>query len=113
MSVNFEVETRMSMFVRLGDEREQEAWAEFVRNYGPMIAAWCFRQGLGESEAADVTQTVLVKLVGVMRDSRYDPAKGSFRSWLKTVTNNAVRDVMRTWKKPGRTKLAPSPPKTL
>lgn len=101
MSVNFDVPTRVSIFVRL-QENEEQAWNHFVQQYGPMIAAWCLRHSLDESEAADVTQTVLVKLVQVMRESRYDPAKGSFRSWLKSVTNNAVRDLMRTWSRPGK-----------
>ena len=101
MSVNFDVPTRMSMFGHLQNNEEQ-AWSEFVRQYGPMIATWCMRYSLDENETADVTQTVLIKLVQVMRESRYDPDKGSFRGWLKTVTNNAVRDVIRTWNKPGR-----------
>lgn len=101
MSVNFDIPTRASMFVRL-QENQELAWTQFVEEYGPMIVAWCLRHSLNESEAADVAQTVLVKLVQVMRDSKYDPEKGSFRSWLKTVTNNAVRDVMQTWKRPIR-----------
>lgn len=101
MSVNFDIPTRHSMFARLHDDDEQ-AWSRFVKQYSPMIAAWCLRQSLTESEAADVTQNVLVKLVPIMRESRYDPTKGNFRSWLKTVTNNAVCDVMRTWNRPGK-----------
>jgi RNA polymerase sigma-70 factor (ECF subfamily) len=101
MSVDFDIPTRISMFIRLQENQEQ-AWQEFVQQYGPMIAAWCLRHSLDESEAADVTQNVLVKLVQVMRKSKYDPKKGNFRSWLKTVTNNAVRDLMRTWNRPGR-----------
>lgn len=100
MAVNFDVPTRPSMFIHLRDD-EGKAWGRFVEEYGPMIAAWCLRQNLTEAESADVTQNVLIKLVSVMRESRYDPKQGSFRSWLKTVTNNAVRDVMRTWSKPG------------
>ncbi|MEW4486737.1 sigma-70 family RNA polymerase sigma factor [Thalassoglobus sp. JC818] len=101
MSVNFDIPTRLSMFVHL-QANEEQAWSEFVRQYGPMIASWCMRYNLDETETADVTQTVLIKLVQVMRESRYDSNKGSFRGWLKTVTNNAVRDVIRTWHKPGR-----------
>ena len=101
MAVDFDIPTRISMFVRLRNNQEQ-AWQEFVQQYGPMIAAWGLRCSLNETEAADLTQSVLLKLVQVMRQSKYDPAKGSFRCWLKTVTNNAVRDLMRTWNRPGR-----------
>ncbi|MCD0457893.1 RNA polymerase sigma factor [Roseiconus lacunae] len=101
MAVNFDVPTRPSMFIHLRDG-ENDAWSTFVSEYGPMIASWCLRYGLTEAETADVTQNVLIKLVQVMRQSRYDPKQGSFRGWLKTVTNNAVKDVMRTWDKPGK-----------
>ena len=101
MAVDFDVPTRVTMFVRLRDNHEQ-AWQEFVQQYGPMIAAWGLRCSLTETEAADLTQSVLLKLVQVMREDKFDPAKGSFRCWLKTVTNNAVRDMMRTWNRPGR-----------
>lgn len=107
MTVNFDVPTRVSMFVRLRDNQEQ-AWQEFVQRYGPMIAAWGLRHSLDEAEAADLTQSVLLKLVQVMRKSKFDPDKGSFRSWLKTVTNNAVRDLQRTWNRPGRGSGAPT-----
>lgn len=100
MPANFDVPTRVSMFARLKNNEDQ-AWSRFVQRYGPMINMWCTRRSLTPSESADITQDVLVKLVTIMRDSRYDPAKGSFRCWLKAVTCNAMRDVMRTWSRPG------------
>ena len=51
-----------------------------------------------ESDASDVTQDVLTKLVTAMRSFEYDPRRGSFRGWLKTVTRNAVRDLGRRWR---------------
>ncbi|MEW4561516.1 sigma-70 family RNA polymerase sigma factor [Bremerella sp. JC770] len=101
MATNFDLPTRMSMFAHLQQEEEQ-AWTMFVGQYGPMIASWCMRHSLDETETADVTQTVLIKLVNAIRESRYDPSKGSFRGWLKTVTNNAARDAIRVWGRHGR-----------
>jgi RNA polymerase sigma-70 factor (ECF subfamily) len=68
---------------------ELEAWDEFVRCYHPMIRAWCMKWGLQPSDADDVAQDVLVKLLAAMRTFRYDPAR-SFRAWLKTVTHHAL-----------------------
>lgn len=101
MTVNFDIPTRVSIFTQLKRD-EEAAWSRFVDEYGPMIVAWCRRRSLTEAETADVTQSVLLKLLMVMRESRYDHRKGSFRSWLKTVTNNAVRDVMRSNQRSGR-----------
>ena len=88
------------MRVRQPDDRE--AWDAFVSRYAPKIFNWCRRYHLQESDAADVTQEVLVKLVRAMRSFQYDPSRGSFRGWLKTVTANAVRDMIATMKKAGR-----------
>src|SRR5436189_1773576 len=70
------------------------AWREFVERYGAQIYGWCRGRGLQEADAEDMTQTILAKLLGVMRSFSYDPAQ-SFRGWLRTVTDNAWRDLMR------------------
>ena len=66
-----------------------EAWDEFVRRYQPMIHAWCVKWGLQASDADDVAQDVVVKLLTAMRTFRYDPAR-SFHAWLKTVTQHTL-----------------------
>jgi RNA polymerase sigma-70 factor (ECF subfamily) len=70
---------------------DQEAWARFVDQYGRKVYSWCVRWGLQDADARDVTQTVLVKLAGRMKEFRYDPGR-SFRAWLKAVTRNAWKD---------------------
>jgi RNA polymerase sigma factor (sigma-70 family) len=71
------------------------AWDEFVNRYRPMIRAWCFRWHLQDSDADDVVQDVLVKLLAAIRKFHYDPAR-SFRAWLKTVTEHALSDFVTT-----------------
>jgi RNA polymerase sigma factor (sigma-70 family) len=70
---------------------DPEAWDEFVRRYHPMIHAWCVKWGMQVSDADDVSQNVLVKLMGAMRRFHYDPSR-SFSGWLKTVTHNTWTD---------------------
>lgn len=67
------------------------AWDEFVRRYHPMIREWCVKWGLQSSDADDVAQDVLVKLLTAMRNFRYDPSR-SFCAWLRTVTQHALSD---------------------
>jgi RNA polymerase sigma-70 factor (ECF subfamily) len=67
------------------------AWDEFVRRYHPMIRTWCVKWGLQSSDADDVAQDVLLKLLTAMRNFRYDPSR-SFCAWLKTVTQHALSD---------------------
>jgi RNA polymerase sigma factor (sigma-70 family) len=70
---------------------DREAWDEFVRHYHPMIHAWCVKWGLQVSDADDVAQDVLVKLLAAMRKFQYDPSR-SFSGWLKIVTFNTSTD---------------------
>jgi RNA polymerase sigma factor (sigma-70 family) len=70
---------------------DQAAWAQFADRYGRKIYGWCRQWNLPEADAEDVTQDVLLKLAGKMREFEYDPSK-SFRAWLKTVTRHAWLD---------------------
>ncbi|MEM6688999.1 MAG: sigma-70 family RNA polymerase sigma factor [Planctomycetota bacterium] len=94
MSVS-DSDTRLSLLLRLRDAGDQAAWEQFVNQYGPMIHQWCLHWKLQEADACDVTQMLLVKLFRTLREFEYDPRKGRFRSWLKTVTGNAVRNFFR------------------
>lgn len=97
-----ELKTSSTLLLRLRDLNDEEAWEEFLTRYTPRIFAWCRRYNLQESDASDVTQEVLRKLLRAMRSFQYDSSRGSFRGWLKTVTNNAIRDFVSTLKNPAR-----------
>ena len=94
--------TSGTLLLRLRELNDREAWTEFVNRYTPRLFGWCRKQGLQDSDAADVSQEVLGKLVRAIRTFDYDPRRGSFRGWLKTVTNNAIRDFVAERSRPGR-----------
>lgn len=94
--------TRATLLLRIRDLNDADAWKEFLDLYGPRIFGWCRRYRLQEADATDVTQDVLTRLVKAMRTFDYDPRRGSFRGWLKTVTNNTLRDLAATWSRPDR-----------
>ena len=78
------------------------AWDEFVQRYHPTIRAWCLRWGSQASDADDVAQQVLLKLLSAMKKYHYNPTPG-FRGWLKTVTHNAWVDFVASRRRmPGR-----------
>jgi RNA polymerase sigma-70 factor (ECF subfamily) len=85
-------DTSLTLMMRVQqDPADPEAWDDFVQRYQPIIRAWCLRWGSQPSDADDVAQQVLVRLLGAMKKYHYDPAPG-FRGWLKTVTHNAWLD---------------------
>jgi RNA polymerase sigma-70 factor (ECF subfamily) len=79
---------------------DQGAWEQFVERYGPSIYRWCRHHGLQKSDAEDVTQDVLMRLLEKMKTFRYD-ASGSFRSWLHTLTHHAWYDFLQKRRRGG------------
>jgi RNA polymerase sigma factor (sigma-70 family) len=100
-------DTPYSLLLRLSQEvRDEQAWDEFVQRYQPHIRAWCWRRGLQQADAEDVSQIVLEQLLTTMREFRYDPTQ-SFRAWLRTVTVRACnRFVLKENRAAGRKDLS-------
>ena len=91
-------ETSLTLMMRVQQNpADDAAWNQFVERYRPMIRAWCHKWGAQASDAEDVAQIVLVKLVTAMKAFRCDPDR-SFRGWLKTVTQNAWIDFVKAQK---------------
>lgn len=78
----------------LSDARQgrPEAWHRFVHLYGPLIYRWVRMSGLQSTDAADVTQDVLMS---VSKDlATFDPSRpdAKFRGWLWTITRRRIAD---------------------
>lgn len=86
--------THSSLFVRLREPANQEAWARFVRLYTPLLYTWANRAGVQRSEADDLVQEVFAVLVQKMPAFEYDRSK-TFRGWLRTVALNKWRERKR------------------
>jgi len=92
--------TRPSLLVRIRDARDDSAWAQFVEIYAPLVYGFARRHGLQDADAADITQEVLRSVARAAKDLDYDPGRGSFRGWLRTVVRNKVSTFL------GRRKLS-------
>lgn len=82
--------THTTLLARLGSGQDQAAWIEFVARYGELIRGFCLRRGLQPADCEDVQQEVLMSLSKSMPGFQYDPSKGLFRSYLKTVVVHAI-----------------------
>ncbi|HEV3081466.1 MAG TPA: sigma-70 family RNA polymerase sigma factor [Gemmataceae bacterium] len=74
-------------------DRDELAWRGFCDRYQPLIDRWCRRWLRQTADVEDVTQNVLGRVFTKIHT--YDPNRGGFRGWLKTVVENAVKDVLR------------------
>src|SRR2546425_6885083 len=82
--------TRQSLLSRLRDWQDQEGWREFFDTYWRLIYNVARQAGLDDATAQDVVQNTFIYLARRMPKFRYDPARGSFKSWLRRVTRSRV-----------------------
>jgi RNA polymerase sigma-70 factor (ECF subfamily) len=83
-------DTQSLLLARLADAADPTAWAEFVDRYADLVRRFCHLRGLGDADTEDTLQDVLLSLTKAMPGFRYDPSKGKFRSYLKTVVVHAI-----------------------
>ncbi len=93
MAVSDADATKSTLFGRLRDEANEQAWAEFVQRYGPKIFRWCVQEGASAADAEEIMQRLFVRLHRTLQTFEYDRTKGSFRAWLRRVTVNAWKDM--------------------
>jgi RNA polymerase sigma-70 factor, ECF subfamily len=89
------VPTSRSLLGRVRHLQDQQSWNKFVAIYSPLIYAAARWYGLSREDAREVTQDVFARLVKALPGFTYDPGRGHFRSWLMTVTHNAVVSHLR------------------
>jgi RNA polymerase sigma factor (sigma-70 family) len=80
--------TRVTLLDRIHDTQDQEAWAEFVGLYGPLVFTFARRRLPQDDDAADVMQEVLSAIVR----GTYQRTTVRFQKWLVTVILNQIRD---------------------
>ena len=84
------IPTRQSLLTRLKSWDDQESWREFFDTYWNLIYGLALKSGLTEAEAQDAVQETLVAVARKMPGFNYDPAIGSFKSWLFESHNVAL-----------------------
>lgn len=88
-------ETRHSLFVRLQDAADHDAWREFVRIYEPAVYRFARKKGVQHADAAELAQDVLTRVIQVLPKWSPERSRGSFRAWLFTVARSRLVDVWR------------------
>jgi RNA polymerase sigma-70 factor (ECF subfamily) len=82
--------THVTLLQRVAQADDGAAWTEFCERYGPLIRSFARRRHVNSAEIDDIMQDVLLILTKSMQDFVYDPSKGKFRSYLKTLVIRAV-----------------------
>jgi RNA polymerase sigma-70 factor, ECF subfamily len=69
------------------------AWTELVAGQQRRVYALCYRFTASSQDAEDLTQEVFIKVYANLRS--FDLAKGSFHTWITTLTRNLLVDHFR------------------
>ena len=87
--------TRRSLLARLKRWDDQEGWREFFETYWRLIYSVALKAGLLPAEAEDIVQETIIGVARKMPRFTYDPALGSFKTWLLLNVRSRIADYRR------------------
>jgi len=87
--------TRSSLLTRLKHWDDHDGWKRFFDTYWRLIYGAAVKSGLSDAEAQDVVQETVISVAKKMDEFKYDPARGSFKGWLLTLTRWRITDQIR------------------
>src|SRR5947209_6974351 len=89
------IATRRSLLSRLKNWHDQASWQEFFDTYAKLIYRIAAKAGLKDAEAQDVVQETALVVAKKMPGFKYDPAIGSFKSWLLLITRRRIEKQLK------------------
>lgn len=90
------LETDWQIVVQRCLDGDSGAWTELVKAHHRRIYALCYRFTGSTHDAEDLTQDVFLKVYGNL--PTFDLARGSFQTWITTMTRNLLVDHFRRTK---------------
>jgi RNA polymerase sigma-70 factor (ECF subfamily) len=79
----------------LARDGDATAWDRLSTLYAPLVFQWCRFRGLQDADAADVVQDVFHSVATHLGPFRKRAEGDTFRGWLRTITENKIRDHYR------------------
>ncbi len=89
------IPTRETLLLRLRNLDDDKSWREFFDTYWKLIFCVARKAGFTEAAAQDIVQETFVAISRHMPEFRYNPAVGSFKSWLMQITRSRIIDAFR------------------
>lgn len=77
--------------LRTGDA---DAWERLDSLYAPLVCWWCWQRRVHEQDAGHIVQEVFLTVHARVADFQRERT-GSFRAWLRTITENKIGDRRR------------------
>jgi RNA polymerase sigma-70 factor (ECF subfamily) len=89
------METPVSLLERLQCAPDSASWKRLVELYTPWLQGWLRQYGLQSADVDDLVQEVLAAVNKELAGFRREARPGSFRSWLRAIARNRLRDFWR------------------
>jgi RNA polymerase sigma factor (sigma-70 family) len=89
------IPTRRSLLSRIKDPDDQDSWKVFFDRYAPLIYGVAIKSGLSVVEAQEAVHETMITVSKKIPGFAYDPAIGSFKGWLMTITQWRIKDQLR------------------
>ncbi|MBX9583410.1 MAG: sigma-70 family RNA polymerase sigma factor [Gemmataceae bacterium] len=70
-------------------------WSRLHDLYAPLLRAWLAGRGLQPADVDDLCQNALAVVVRRVGEFRHNGRPGAFRTWLRGVAGNVLRDHLR------------------
>jgi len=87
------VEAEWQVLVERCLKGDSFAWTELVKAHHRRVYGLCYRFTGSASDAEDLTQEVFLKIYGNL--AAFDLARGTFQTWITTLTRNLLVDHFR------------------
>jgi RNA polymerase sigma-70 factor (ECF subfamily) len=88
------METSVSLLGRLAGAPTDDDWRRLDDLYRPLLGAWMARAGVPASDVDDLVQDVLLVVFREVAGFEWR-GNGAFRSWLRTILANRMRNYFR------------------
>jgi RNA polymerase sigma-70 factor (ECF subfamily) len=90
--------TSLSLLERLREESQPTDWRRFVDVYEPLLRGWLRRNHVLLDDSDDLVQNIMAVVVRRVAEFEHNGRPGAFRTWLRTITFNCVKDYWRSRK---------------
>ena len=92
--------TQQSLIEKLG-QRDPDAWSRLQATYDGLVRSYLHKHAMArgyhhfDNYVGDVVQNIWMRLLSASNGNPYDRSRGRFRTFLYTVTVNALNDFFR------------------
>jgi RNA polymerase sigma-70 factor, ECF subfamily len=87
--------TSLSLLQRLRAQPAGQDWGRFTELYEPLLRSWLRRKDVLAHDSDDLVQNIMAVVVRRVPDFEHNGRPGAFRTWLRMITFNCIKEHWR------------------